>query len=108
MKNAAYGILLICVLAVWMDCIQAGSSFLSPSLRPQGKEKKPPRVGRRDSEGILDLFGWRPNEEEDNQYITFTTPFEIGISMTEKEYQQYGEGLQKIVQDVLMNNPSTG
>ncbi|XP_035237098.1 ghrelin/obestatin prepropeptide [Anguilla rostrata] len=106
MKRTAYSILLVCVLALWMDSVQAGSSFLSPSQRPQGKDKKPPRVGRRDSDGILDLFMRPPLQDEDIRHITFNTPFEIGITMTEELFQQYGEVMQKIMQDLLMDTPA--
>ncbi|KAJ8408154.1 hypothetical protein AAFF_G00263820 [Aldrovandia affinis] len=108
MKSRAHGMLLVCLLALWTDTALAGSSFLSPSQKPQGKEKKPPRVGRRGAEGILDLFERHPSEMEENKRITFKTPFEIGITMTEQEFQQYGEVLQRFMQDVLMDAPATG
>ncbi|XP_061115073.1 ghrelin/obestatin prepropeptide [Conger conger] len=107
-KGMAYSILLLCILSLWMDSVQAGSSFLSPSQKPQGKDKKPPRVGRRDSEGILDWFTKAPFQDEDIRHITFNTPFDIGISMTEQQYQQYGELMQKIMQDLLMDAPAEG
>ncbi|XP_036388695.1 ghrelin/obestatin prepropeptide [Megalops cyprinoides] len=107
MKGTAYGILLVCVLALWTDSVQAGSSFLSPSQKPQGKmDKKPPRVGRRDSDGILNLFESRSYEEEDGKHVTFNTPFEIAITMTEGEFHHYGEVLQKIMQDLLVDTPA--
>ncbi|KAG5838337.1 hypothetical protein ANANG_G00222680 [Anguilla anguilla] len=47
-----------------------------------------------------------PLQDEDIRHITFNTPFEIGITMTEELFQQYGEVMQKIMQDLLMDTPA--
>ncbi|XP_048873138.1 ghrelin/obestatin prepropeptide [Brienomyrus brachyistius] len=102
-KQIAYGIMFICILALWTDSAQAGSSFLSPSQKPQGKsEKKPVRVGKRFSEGLPPPF---EALEGENKHVLFTFPFEMGITMNEEEFQEYGNVLQRIVQDVLTDGP---
>uniref|UniRef100_A0A3B3QXZ7 Ghrelin/obestatin prepropeptide n=1 Tax=Paramormyrops kingsleyae TaxID=1676925 RepID=A0A3B3QXZ7_9TELE len=96
-KQIAYGIMFICILALWTDSAQAGSSFLSPSQKPQ---KKPVRVGKRFSEGLPPPF---ETLEGENKHFTF--PFEMGITMNEEEFQEYGNVLQTIVQEVLTDGP---
>ncbi|XP_018612083.2 appetite-regulating hormone [Scleropages formosus] len=104
-RSAAYGIMFICILALWTDCVQGGSSFLSPSQKPQGKsDKKPSRVGRRFSEVMPNPFE-KTLEDTDMKHVMFNVPFEIGITMTEEEFQEYGNVLQKIAQDVLQESP---
>lgn len=34
-SHLSRGILLVCVLSLWADCIMCGSSFLSPTQKPQ-------------------------------------------------------------------------
>ncbi|XP_066556303.1 appetite-regulating hormone [Amia ocellicauda] len=105
LKSSVCGLLLICMLLLVTENAQAGSSFLSPTQKPQAKPiRKPiPRVTRRDSEGFVDiledLYG-----EENKKEITFNVPFEIGITMSETEYQEYGPMLQKIMEDVLADS----
>ncbi|KAL4655247.1 ghrelin-like [Arapaima gigas] len=104
-RRAACGIVFICILALWTDCVQGGSSFLSPSQKPQGKgDKKPPRLGRRFSEVTSDPF---EKTAEDVKPVTFNAPFEIGITMTEEEFQEYGDVLQRIIED-LLTDPAPG
>lgn len=34
-------------------------------------------------------------------FLQFNVPFEIGVKITEKEYQEYGQALEKMLQDIL-------
>ncbi|OXB55789.1 hypothetical protein ASZ78_014332, partial [Callipepla squamata] len=34
----------------------------------------------------------------------FNVPFEIGVKITEREYQEYGQALEKMLQDILEEN----
>ncbi|XP_038825719.1 ghrelin/obestatin prepropeptide isoform X1 [Salvelinus namaycush] len=100
-RNTGLTILMLCTLALWAKSVSAGSSFLSPSQKPQVRQGKgkPPRVGRRDIESFAELFEG-PLHQED-KHNTIKAPFEMGITMSEEEFQEYGAVLQKILQDVL-------
>ncbi|XP_055774138.1 ghrelin/obestatin prepropeptide [Salvelinus fontinalis] len=104
-RNTGLMILMLCTLALWAKSVSAGSSFLSPSQKPQGKGK-PPRVGRRDIESFAELFEG-PLHQED-KHNTIKAPFEMGITMSEEEFQEYGALLQKILQDVLGDTATAG
>ncbi|KAK2862201.1 hypothetical protein Q5P01_001734 [Channa striata] len=73
----------------------AGSSFLSPSQKPQNKGKSY-RVGRQVGE---------PQPTEDN-HVTIIAPFEIGITMREEVFEEYVAEMQDIIQRLLGNTDS--
>lgn len=37
-------------------------------------------------------------------FLQFNVPFEIGVKITEREYQEYGQALEKMLQDILAEN----
>lgn len=37
-------------------------------------------------------------------FLQFNVPFEIGVKVTEEEYQEYGQTLEKMLQDILEEN----
>lgn len=37
-------------------------------------------------------------------FLQFHVPFEIGVKITEEEYQEYGQTLEKMLQDILKDN----
>lgn len=37
-------------------------------------------------------------------FLQFNVPFEIGVKITEEEYQEYGQTLEKMLQDILEDN----
>ncbi|XP_049893264.1 ghrelin/obestatin prepropeptide [Epinephelus moara] len=81
---------LLCSLTLWCKSTSAGSSFLSPSQKPQNKGK-PSRVSRQVME-----------EPEDN-HITISAPFEMGFTLREEDFEEYGTALQEIIQRLLGN-----
>ncbi|XP_068940604.1 appetite-regulating hormone [Petaurus breviceps papuanus] len=98
-KVAICSLLLLSVL--WIDVALAGSSFLSPEHpKTQRKEsKKPPaRLPPRDVE---DAFS-QPEGVEKGLEIQFNAPFDIGIKVAEAQYQQYGRALEKVLQEILL------
>ncbi|XP_041081476.1 ghrelin/obestatin prepropeptide [Polyodon spathula] len=108
LRFAACGFLFICILALGTEQVDAGSSFLSPAgTKPQlGKPvKKPaaPKMTRRDSESTVEILEGQFHDIGDNK-IMFSAPFEIGIPMSESQYQEYGHLLQKLTEDVLTDN----
>ncbi|XP_074054692.1 appetite-regulating hormone [Macrotis lagotis] len=106
-KVAVCTVLLLSVL--WMDVASAGSSFLSPEHpKNQRKESKKPAVKLqpRDTE---DSFS-QPEELEKGLEIQFNAPFDMGIKVAEAQYQQYGHTLEKVLQEILLeeNQGHTG
>uniref|UniRef100_A0A8C9F4H8 Appetite-regulating hormone n=1 Tax=Pavo cristatus TaxID=9049 RepID=A0A8C9F4H8_PAVCR len=99
------GILLLSILGT--ETALAGSSFLSPTYKNiQQKDTRKPtaRLHRRGAESF-----WNTDEtegEDDNKSvdIKFNVPFEIGVKITEREYQEYGQALEKMLQDILEEN----
>ncbi|XP_015202865.1 appetite-regulating hormone [Lepisosteus oculatus] len=107
LKMSVSVFLLICILVSAVEDVGAGSSFLSPSQKPQAKPVRKPinnKVGRRDSEAAMDILESQLYEEEDSKEIMFHTPFQIGIAMSEAEYQEYGHVLQRIMEGILADN----
>ncbi|RXM97126.1 Ghrelin [Acipenser ruthenus] len=107
LRIAPCGFLFICILALGTEHVDAGSSFLSPAGSKQlGKPvKKPaePKMTRRDSESMVEILEGQFHDIGDNK-IQFSAPFEIGISMSESQYQEYGHLLQKLTEDILADN----
>uniref|UniRef100_A0A673D0U8 Ghrelin-like n=1 Tax=Sphaeramia orbicularis TaxID=375764 RepID=A0A673D0U8_9TELE len=97
--NTCLLVFLFCTLALWCKSTSAGSSYLSPSQKPQSKGK-PPRVGRQ----LMD----EPTEPTEDKHITqISAPFEIGVTMRGEEFEEYGVMLQEIIQR-LMGKTETG
>ncbi|XP_066522567.1 ghrelin/obestatin prepropeptide [Hoplias malabaricus] len=96
---AGHIILLLFMLSLWTECVMCGSSFLSPTQKPQRQDRKPPRVGRR----ALAEFEV-PLPSEDNRFM-MSAPFHLGLSLNDDEYEEYGTVLQKILLDVLGDSP---
>ncbi|NXE73000.1 GHRL protein, partial [Cochlearius cochlearius] len=106
LRGTLLGIILYSTL--WTETTQAGSSFLSPEYKKaqQQKDQKNPRaqLQRRGTEGF-----WATNEagaEDDSNSIEikFNVPFEIGVKMTEEEYQEYRQALEKMPGNMLEEN----
>ncbi|XP_071351561.1 appetite-regulating hormone [Trachinotus anak] len=85
---------LLCSLTLWCKSASAGSSFLSPSQKPQNRGKSS-RVGRQ--------VMVEPSQPTEDNHITVSAPFEIGITMTAEDFEEYGVVLQDIIQRLLGN-----
>ncbi|NXC48246.1 GHRL protein, partial [Penelope pileata] len=106
LRGTLLGILLFSIL--WTETALAGSSFLSPAYKniQQQKDTRKPtaRLHRRGTEGFWGR-GERQAEDDNNSIeIKFNVPFEIGVKITEGEYQEYGQALEKILQDIREEN----
>ncbi|KAG6939335.1 ghrelin and obestatin prepropeptide, partial [Chelydra serpentina] len=101
LRSNVLGILLICIL--WTETTMAGSSFLSPEYQNTQQRKDPKKhtkLNRRAAEGFLDADA--SQAEGDNELeIKLNVPFEIGVKITENQYQEYGQVLEKILEDIL-------
>ncbi|XP_031704024.1 appetite-regulating hormone [Anarrhichthys ocellatus] len=91
-RNTCLLVFLLCSLTLWCKSTSAGSSFLSPSQKPQNKGK-PPRVSRQVME--------EPSEPVEDNHITISAPFDIGFTVREEDFEQYGAALQEIIQRLL-------
>ncbi|XP_031423948.1 ghrelin/obestatin prepropeptide [Clupea harengus] len=93
--RASHMIVLVCTLALLMETVRGGSSFLSPAQRPQqGKgDRKTPRVGRRDAA--------QPDSPQEDAHFLASPPFRLGVTMTEAEFEEHGSALQKILDNIL-------
>uniref|UniRef100_A0AB38ZLM6 Ghrelin n=1 Tax=Heteropneustes fossilis TaxID=93621 RepID=A0AB38ZLM6_HETFO len=88
-------ILLLCTLSLWTETVMCGTSFLSPGQRPQNRgDRKPPRVGRMIAPELEP-----PLPSQDKMMVS--APFQLAVSLTDTEYEDYGPVLQKILLDVL-------
>ncbi|XP_019941991.1 appetite-regulating hormone [Paralichthys olivaceus] len=93
-RNTRLLVFLLGSLTLWCKSTSAGSSFLSPSHKPPNKGK-PPRPGRQITE--------EQSQHTEDHHITVSAPFEIGITMTPEDFEEYGVLLQEIVQRLLGN-----
>ncbi|XP_075893250.1 appetite-regulating hormone isoform X2 [Nelusetta ayraudi] len=91
-RNTCLLAILLFSLTVWFKSTSAGSSFLSPSQKPQSRTK-PSRVGRQAMR--------EPSQPSENNQFTITAPFEIGITMREEDFEEYGVSLQDVVEHLL-------
>ncbi|KAM9362259.1 appetite-regulating hormone [Symphorus nematophorus] len=93
-RNTCLLLVLLCSLTLWCKSTSAGSSFLSPSQKPQNKGKSS-RVGRQVVE--------EPSQPTEDNHVTISAPFELGITMREEDFEEYGAALQDIIQRLLGN-----
>ncbi|XP_051270674.1 ghrelin/obestatin prepropeptide [Dicentrarchus labrax] len=93
-KNTCLLVVLLCSLTLWCKSTSAGSSFLSPSQKPQSRGKSS-RVGRQTME--------EPSQPTEDNHITISAPFEIGVTVREEDFEEYGVALQEIIQHLLGN-----
>ncbi|XP_040889407.1 ghrelin/obestatin prepropeptide [Toxotes jaculatrix] len=98
-RNTCLLFFLLCSLAMWCKSTSAGASFLSPPQKPQNKMKSY-RVGRQVME--------EPSLPSEDNQVTISAPFEIGITMTAEDFEEYGVGLQEIIQRLLGNSETAG
>nr|ACX47455.1 proghrelin [Danio rerio] len=76
--------LLLCVsLSLCLESVSGGTSFLSPTQKPQGR--RPPRVGRREAADPE-----IPVIKEDDRFM-------MSMSLSEAEYEKYGPVLQNLL-----------
>ncbi|NP_001077341.1 appetite-regulating hormone precursor [Danio rerio] len=89
--------LLLCVsLSLCLESVSGGTSFLSPTQKPQGR--RPPRVGRREAADPE-----IPVIKEDDRFM-MSAPFELSMSLSEAEYEKYGPVLQNLLEDLLRDS----
>ncbi|XP_025763099.1 appetite-regulating hormone isoform X1 [Oreochromis niloticus] len=93
-RNTCLLAFLLCSLTLWCKSTSAGSSFLSPSQKPQNKVKSS-RIGRQAME--------EPNQANEDKTITLSAPFEIGVTLRAEDLADYIVELQEIVQRLLGN-----
>ncbi|XP_005944007.1 ghrelin/obestatin prepropeptide isoform X1 [Haplochromis burtoni] len=96
-RNTCLLAFLLCSLTLWCKSTSAGSSFLSPSQKPQNKVKSS-RIGRQAME--------EPNQTNEDKTMTISAPFEIGVTLRAEDLADYIVELQEIVQRLLGNTES--
>ncbi|KAG7233132.1 hypothetical protein INR49_007428, partial [Caranx melampygus] len=124
-RNTYLLVCLLCSLSLWCKSASAGSSFLSPAQKPQGTVLPP--EGRKDdsyvvthlkktaadavvepNRGKSPRVGRQVLEEpaqptEDTHLRQVTAPFEIAVTMTTEDLEEYGVMLQEFIQRLLGN-----
>ncbi|KAM6256885.1 appetite-regulating hormone [Porphyrio hochstetteri] len=107
LRSTLMGILLFSIL--WTETALAGSSFLSPEYRKtqQWKDPKgpPAQLHHRGTGGFWDTDEAGAGDDRHSIEIKFSVPFEMGVKVTEEEYQEYGQVLEKMLGDILKENP---
>ncbi|KFW95974.1 Appetite-regulating hormone, partial [Phalacrocorax carbo] len=93
---------------LWTGTTLAGSSFLSPEykkIQQQKHQKTPPaQLHRRGTEGFWDTDKAGAEDDGNSIEIKFNVPFEIGVKITEEEYQEYGQALEKMLGDMVQDS----
>ncbi|XP_050760757.1 appetite-regulating hormone [Gymnogyps californianus] len=105
LRSTLLGIILFSIL--WTETTLAGSSFLSPEYKKtqQRDPKKPTaQLHRRGTEGFWDTDEAGAEDDRNSIEIKFNVPFEISVKITEEEYQEYGQALEKMLGDMLEEN----
>ncbi|NXT17872.1 GHRL protein, partial [Syrrhaptes paradoxus] len=106
LRSTLLGIILFSIL--WTETTLAGSSFLSPKYRKTQRQREPKqptaRLHRRGTEGFWDTEEAGAEDDMNSLEIKFNVPFEIGVKITEEEYQEYGQALEKMLRDMLEEN----
>ncbi|KFP30819.1 Appetite-regulating hormone, partial [Colius striatus] len=106
LRTFLLGILLFSIL--WTETTLAGSSFLSPEykkLQVKKTQKRPTaQLYSRGTEGFRDTEETGARDDRNNMEIKFNVPFEIGVKVTEEEYQEYGQALEKMLGNMLEEN----
>ncbi|XP_060723421.1 ghrelin-like [Tachysurus vachellii] len=100
-RRIGYMILLLYAVSFWAETAMCGSSFLSPAQKPQGRgDRKPPRVGRRTAAEL------EPTLHSEDK-IMVSAPFQLAVSLSDTQYEDYGPVLQRMLLDVLGGDPPT-
>ncbi|NXT89423.1 GHRL protein, partial [Anhinga rufa] len=107
LRSTLMGIVLYSIL--WTETTLAGSSFLSPEYKRTQVKKNQKNTFSRLSSSVSTEGFWDTDEagaEDDSKSIEmkFNVPFEIGVKVTEEEYQEYGQALEKMLGDMLQEN----
>ncbi|XP_061864445.1 appetite-regulating hormone [Colius striatus] len=103
LRTFLLGILLFSIL--WTETTLAGSSFLSPEYKKLQSPKRPTaQLHSRGTEGFRDTEETGARDDRNNMEIKFNVPFEIGVKVTEEEYQEYGQALEKMLGNMLEEN----
>ncbi|NXI71141.1 GHRL protein, partial [Anseranas semipalmata] len=106
LRGTLLGILLFSIL--WTETALAGSSFLSPEYKKIQQQNDPTkttaRLHRRGTGGLWDTDKTGAEDDNNSIEIKFNVPFEIGVKITEAEYEEYGQTLEKMLRDILEEN----
>ncbi|KFP97481.1 Appetite-regulating hormone, partial [Leptosomus discolor] len=106
LRSPLLGMILFSIL--WTETTLAGSSFLSPEYKKiqqqQNPRKTTAQLHRRGTEGFQDRDEAGAEDDRSSIEIKFSVPFEIGVQITEEEYQEYGQALEKMLGDMLEEN----
>ncbi|XP_033822788.1 ghrelin/obestatin prepropeptide [Periophthalmus magnuspinnatus] len=89
---------LLCSLSVWCKMASAGSSYLSPSHKPQMRVKS--RVGRQTSEG--------PGQPTSDNSYQVSAPFALDFTFNEQDFDDYAAIVQRILKNLLGDTPPPG
>ncbi|NXL11249.1 GHRL protein, partial [Mesembrinibis cayennensis] len=106
LRGTLLGIILYSIL--WTETTLAGSSFLSPEYKRTQQQKDPKKtttqLQRRGTESFWDTDEAGAEDDSNSIEIKFNVPFEIGVKITEEEYQEYRQALEKMLGDMLEEN----
>ncbi|KFQ66264.1 Appetite-regulating hormone, partial [Phaethon lepturus] len=106
LRGTLLGIILYSIL--WTETTLAGSSFLSPEYKKiqQQRDQKNPtaQLHRRGTEGFWGTDEAGAEDDSNSIEIKFNVPFEISVKITEEEYEEYGQALEKMLGDILEEN----
>ncbi|KAM4588707.1 appetite-regulating hormone [Odontesthes bonariensis] len=91
-RNSCLLVFMMCSLTLWC---KVSFSFLRPSHKPLQKGKSP-RVDRQAMK--------EPSGPTKDSGLKMSAPFEIGITITDEDFEGYSVVLQEIIQRLLGNS----
>nr|XP_042705815.1 appetite-regulating hormone isoform X2 [Chrysemys picta bellii] len=84
-------------VCLWIEYLH----FVLVTFQQRKDPKKHTKLNRRAAEGFLDADARQAEGDNNEIEIKLNVPFEIGVKITEDQYQEYGQVLEKILEDIL-------
>ncbi|GAB0194375.1 protein SEC13 [Grus japonensis] len=93
-------------VTLWKESVDGLWACISDVNKGQGGQQRYPKnptaqLHRRDTEGFWETDEAGAEDDRSSIEIKFNVPFEIGVKITEEEYQEYGQALEKMLGDML-------
>ncbi|GCC26796.1 hypothetical protein chiPu_2000003 [Chiloscyllium punctatum] len=107
-KRVMINLMVVCIVAMLAEQTEGFLTFLSPRDYQKMIENYKTRVGK----GVPMNLQKRSEENnlpevssmEEMKVIKLCVPFEIGIKLSSKQFQKYGEHLGELLQNILSEN----
>ncbi|XP_060701005.1 promotilin-like [Hemiscyllium ocellatum] len=101
-KRIMINVMVVCIVAMLAEQTEGFLTFLSPRDYQKKIENYKSRMNlqKRSEENNLPEV----SSMEEMKVIKLCVPFEIGIKLSSKQFQKYGEHLGELLQNILSEN----